>query len=144
MPRGGVRNGTPGTAYANRTDLQSVKPLPVRTGPSAVYGDSANLARAQQAVPMAPPPSGVPQSGGGGPSGGSVPAGPPPVDLHAPSDRPNEPVTAGLPVGPGPGPEALGPVMAPTPQTLGDLLGRLAQTNPDVAYLQAQAARGWR
>lgn len=32
----------------------------------------------------------------------------PVADLDAPSERPGEPVTAGLPVGPGPGPEALG------------------------------------
>ncbi len=31
-----------------------------------------------------------------------------PTPLTAPSERPNEPVQAGLPLGPGPGPEALG------------------------------------
>lgn len=39
-----------------------------------------------------------------------VPASPPPsmVPLDAPTQRATEPITAGLPVGPGPGPEALG------------------------------------
>jgi len=40
-----------------------------------------------------------------------VPPGPPPTDamgpFDGPTERPDEPVTAGLPMGPGPGPEAL-------------------------------------
>lgn len=146
MTRGGARTGTPGKAYPERTDLNIVKPLPVTTGPSPVYGDAANLARAQQAVPMAPPPSAaVPTlAGGGGPSAAPAPAGPPPADLHAPTQRPNEPVTTGLPVGPGPGPEVLGSAMSPTPRTLGALLDRLSAQNPDLATLAAWANGGRR
>jgi hypothetical protein len=42
----------------------------------------------------------------------------PPID--APTGRPNEPVTAGAPMGPGPGPEVLGPGVAPD-----DMVARL-------------------
>jgi len=53
-----------------------------------------------------------------------VPTGPPPTDvvpLGAPSQRPNEPITAGLPMGAGPGPEAIQPVGI-QPGSLEDLL----------------------
>lgn len=41
--------------------------------------------------------------------------------LHAPTTRPNEPVTAGLPIGAGPGTEALGHLGAPNDQVLANL-----------------------
>lgn len=80
MARGGERQGRPGQAYSNRTDLNQ----PVRTGPSQEYGERAALERQQQAMPL--------------PQRRSVPP------INRPTERPNEPVTAGLPVGPGPGP----------------------------------------
>lgn len=43
-----------------------------------------------------------------------------------PTDRPTEPVTAGLGVGAGPGPEAIAPMGQAPPGTLGQMLGRLA------------------
>lgn len=69
--------------------------LPVTTIPGGDYGSQAEQRRAQEAVPMGAQP---------------VPAvqRPLPPSLTAPSQRPNEPVQAGLPSGPGPGPEALG------------------------------------
>ena len=39
--------------------------------------------------------------------------GAPPVPLAAPTQRPGEPVTSGLSLGPGPGPESI-PAIAPT------------------------------
>lgn len=42
-----------------------------------------------------------------------MPLGPPPPPINAPTSRPSEPVTAGLSLGPGPGPEAI-PSLAPT------------------------------
>jgi hypothetical protein len=65
-----------------------------------VQGDRARRERAQSVIPL--PATGRP------PPPGSIPS------LTAPTERPGEPVTAGLPVGPGPGPEALG---APAPQS---------------------------
>lgn len=99
MSRGGRRSGQPGVAYPNRSDLN-------RVGPSKVYGEAIAQERAMAAVPVAP----SPMSGGGGGGGGSNtnastttqnPPAPLP-DLFAPTLRPDEPLTSGAPVGPGP------------------------------------------
>jgi hypothetical protein len=92
LPRGGKRQGKPGATYTNRTDLMR---QPVKTSPSPEYGTAVRQAEAQRAVPLAaaPPP---PVPGAAGP-------------LDRPSERPSEPITAGMPMGPGPGPEVLGP-----------------------------------
>ncbi len=52
------------------------------------YGQRAQQERAQQMVPTGASPTDI-------------------VPLGAPSERPSEPVTAGLPMGAGPGPEAV-------------------------------------
>jgi hypothetical protein len=71
------------------------------------YGDRKQLAEQQAAAPMAgrqPVPTGRVQPN-------TVQQNRPPVTtLTAPSQRPTEPLTAGLPFGAGPGPEALGTV----------------------------------
>lgn len=91
MARGGKRTGSPRTAYENRTDL-SMAPTEF-TGQD--YGARKEQVSSQQAVPLQRrPPM---------PSGPSVPVTP----LDAPTARPGEPVTTGLPVGLGAGPEAL-------------------------------------
>jgi hypothetical protein len=105
MPRGkgGKRQGTPGTAYGNRSDLN----MPISTVPNQEYGKAAMQRSAQQAVPMgqspvAPTVPTAPTQSQPLPRPGSMP--------HiAPTTRPNEPVTNGLPFGPGAGPEALNP-----------------------------------
>lgn len=106
MPRGkgGKRQGKPGVVYGNRSDLNSALN---KTGPSQVYGQGVAQQRAMQAVPVAPPPtstplSSAPTSGGGG-GGGPINL----PDLFAPTTRPDEPVTSGAPLGPGPGPNSL-------------------------------------
>lgn len=99
--RGGRRQGVQGRNYPNRRDLQR-SAQPVRAAPSDVYGQRVAAERAQQAVPLPQQP--------GPPPPGAVPAAPIPPDavptLGAPSSRPDEPITAGLPFGPGrnPGP----------------------------------------
>ena len=108
MPRGGRRNGKPGQAYGNRSDLNAPKP-PATQFTGQPYGAATQQAAAQQAMPVAGTAVPLPQPG----APGQPPAltGPAPGslgDLHRPTDRPNEPVTAGLASGPGPGPEALG------------------------------------
>lgn len=85
---GGKRVGRQGEAYGQRSDLNA---QPVRTVPGQTYGKQAAQAAAQQVVPL--------------------PEAPPLTPLGAPSARPNEPVTAGAPLGAGPGVEAL-----PSPQ----------------------------
>ena len=123
MPRtgkGGQRAGAVGSAYANRSDMNGAPaPEPITTVPGQGYGQAAAEKTAQRAIPVAGTPVAsaptAPQGGGGAaPSASLAPAQAPPsvipgqlVGLDAPTQRPNEPVTAGLPQGPGPGPEAL-------------------------------------
>lgn len=83
MARGGKRTGTPGTSYSNRTDLNQA--------PSGdTYGDKKQMQDRIDAVPLqpAPRPQGQPQ------------AQPQPLQapgaLTRPTERPMEPVTAGL------------------------------------------------
>lgn len=57
--------------------------------------------------------------------------------LGEPTARPNEPVTAGLPVGPGPGPEVL---TMPRGNPTGNLMRRLAAATGD-SYLRELADR---
>lgn len=96
MPRGSRRAGTPGVTYSNRTDLNGT--VPVMAAPDQPYGEAGAQRAAQQAVPLR----------------GAPPVPRPPVtpdqvpNLLDPTARPGEPVTAGLPVGAGPGPEVLG------------------------------------
>lgn len=82
MPRarGGRRQGTPGAGYSNRTDLTSN------------YDMAKNTAATGGEQPAAPRP---------------IVAGPLPDEipsLSTPTARPNEPITAGLPIGAGSGP----------------------------------------
>jgi hypothetical protein len=63
--------------------------------------------------------------------------------LFDPTQRPDEPITAGIAMGPGPGPEALG-IAKPTIK-LSDSLAKMLpyDTNGDIAILYQQAlARG--
>lgn len=112
--RGGVRAGNPGTQYTNRTDLNRTHSLPVTAVPGQTYGARVQQQNAQRMTPMAPPPAiGAPTGGAASgaaapsPAGGSflAPGQLPPLDR--PTERPNEPVTAGAKLGPGPGPEVL-------------------------------------
>lgn len=76
---------------------------PVRDLPNAKYGESTAFREAQAAAPM----SGDIGSGGMAAQAGGAPMGPDLsgiVPLDAPSQRPDEPITAGMPGGLGPGP----------------------------------------
>lgn len=102
MPRGGPRTpkkpaavSGPG-ALSQRTDGGAAQP--VRPTPAASYGDRAASIAQQQAAPMR---SGGAQAPVGGPPGAAPAPGPGMMDVFRPSDRPTEPLTAGVPVGPG-------------------------------------------
>jgi hypothetical protein len=85
--RGGKRQGAPGKAYTNRSDLNQAP----RAVPGQEYGTAGAQLASQSAVPMAGPGKTLPQ----------------PVPLTAPTGRPGEPLTAGIAGGAGAGPEAL-------------------------------------
>lgn len=108
MPRGGRRIGTPGKAYSNRSDLN--KPVPMTAAPGQTYGQAGAQLAAQKQMPIAPQP--VPTPGAAAPPAvapGSL--GP----LTAPTQRPDEPLTAGAPFGAGPNsmtlPQEINPLM---------------------------------
>ena len=129
MPRGGKRTGTPGTAYANRTDL--AKPaLGVQT---PTYGDKAAQRRAVEAVPL-------PRPQGPGPMPRVDPAPAPPIPgqspFDRPTDRPQEPLTAGMAQGAGPGPGILQPAVDPVVETLRAAIARFP-TPGALALLEA-------
>ncbi len=90
MPRGGKRQGTQGRAYSNRTDLA------VNYGPQG-NAAAGGMEAPREQTPLIAPAIGVDE----------VP------NLGDPTARLDEPVTAGLPLGPGAGPEALGPMPPP-------------------------------
>jgi hypothetical protein len=110
MARGGNRptapqnnpmnvNGRGGNGQSGTQAARYVSGLP--------YGEGQALMATQEAAPLAAAPS-IEQSSM--PSGlASAAASQPVVGLNEPSARPNEPVTAGAPLGAGPGMEALGP-----------------------------------
>lgn len=92
--------------YAHRTDGGAAQVL--SAAPDQPYGAVKQQLDSERAAPMAgqtPLPSAPSPDGGG-----AGPGGPPPYSggaFNAPTNRPNEPVTAGAAIGPGPGPEAL-------------------------------------
>jgi hypothetical protein len=93
-------------ALSQRTDMVASDPN--------VYGDRKATQELMSAAPMA--------------KAQPVPSAPPITSLFAPTERPNEPVTAGNPLGPGPGPEALNLPARSFSAT--QILSRLAQNDP--------------
>lgn len=137
MPRGGSRTGTPGKAYPARTDLTPV------AAPDQTYGQAGAQIAAQQAVPMgAQPTAGPAQGEGAGPAVQPGSLGP----LNAPSNRPDEPLTQGSPMGAGAGPELFTPPPSPLLTSLA-LLNSLGDELPPqlrqtVMALQASQDNG--
>ena len=152
--RGGARQGTPGQAYGNRTDLNAS--LPVQTATGQGYGVAAAQQAAQRAIPMGAQPvpgAAAPVAQGQGPIPQPVPAEQsimsqlPPTQMYPgelkfghPTEAPEEPITAGLPFGDGPGPEALTINQAPPlSQTLSNM-ARSGDSSPALMDL-ARVAR---
>lgn len=123
MPRARTGNG------GNRTDLLNPR-QPVRTAPGQEYGQADQQRQSQGSIPLAGaganPAASAPLSAATAPPPASAPPPPPrmPVQvtpLTAPTERPDEPVTSGLPNSPGPGPEAMGSQGFPLSHILGML-----------------------
>lgn len=114
MPSGGARTGSPGAAYPNRADLRTQA---VQVAPSTQYGRGARDRAAQESLPL----PAVPAPGQNSPG--------------LPTQRPDEPVTAGLPFGPGPGPAITAPAVGdPTAATIRELYRR-SGGDPDLFAL---------
>jgi hypothetical protein len=130
-------------AHSQRTDggpAQSISAVPDQG-----YGDMTQQMNDQRTAPM-----------GGKPSLPNVPATPPPPpghqmpaysggDFGAPTSRPNEPVTAGVPIGPGPGPSAMPNVGARPTGAMTQMLTNLSATDATgviASLLQAAQQRG--
>ena len=84
MPRGGRRQGTPGKAYSNRTDLGMRYDM--AQGSPAAGGMEAPRGAEPMRLPVYPEDT---------------------PNLSMPTQRPNEPITDGLAVGAGRGAEAM-------------------------------------
>lgn len=86
--------------YQNRSDLQNpTKKVARQAAKGQPYGEAGKQMEAQRAVPIAPPPTAVTPARTA-PVPGSLGA------FNRPTERPNEPVTAGASFGPGPTPAA--------------------------------------
>jgi hypothetical protein len=112
MARGGYRQpGSPAPvsgpgALSKRTDGGPGK-QPIRTPSGGAYGERQALEQLQQAAPVSASPGGDV----GAPQTADLTADL--VGFDAPTQMPDEPVTAGAPTGAGPGLEALGLPNAP-------------------------------
>jgi hypothetical protein len=113
--------------YSTRTDNLQM--------PSQYYGEGVETAAIKSGAPLAKTGDvkGMPSS-----EVRSVAQGPI-TELYAPSERPDEPITAGIDMGEGPGSSALG--MQPQQETLSQILARMLpyDTNGEIAALYEQA-----
>lgn len=143
-------------AYPNRTDLaaaDSGKQLANQGIPGGQYGDEAREQAEQRAVPEGSTPvpttpsdavatatstPGATQGQDTSPVSNPLPTPGSMPFLH-PTNRPNEPVTAGLPFGPGPGPSAI----SNAPPLVADTLATLA-ASPNASSRVAQLAQSAR
>jgi hypothetical protein len=98
--------------FSKRTDRQGIKRLP-----NAAYGEQKDFQAQQAGAPMAR----SQQAPAPNPMASVIP-------FNAPTQRPDEPVTAGVDAGPGPGREILG-LKSPTDTQLEDLT-KLAKYMP--------------
>lgn len=126
MARGPLAGASGPGKFSKRTDL-----------PSAYYGEGVETAAIKSGAPLATTPSATASSAP------SVPAPAPVTPLFAPSQRPDEPITAGIAVGAGPGPEAL--AMAKSAEKLSDTLAKMLpydETGEVEILYQRALARG--
>ena len=123
-PSGGPRVSGPGAASQRSDANQPVDVGRVGDSEDLKHGDRQKLEAALRQRPLGRAPSPSPALASAPPRGGSATAagggaGPPPEHLvEIPSTRETEPVTEGLPFGPGAGPE----VLEPEPQDEADIV----------------------
>jgi hypothetical protein len=120
---GGARQGAQGASYTNRQDLNEAPRQAVQTASGQPYGARTAQEQAQKAMPL---PAQAPIQ----PAGTAVapPAYMTPDDVPtfgAPSQRPDEPVTAGLSFGPGRTPSPNASMMRQADPVNDDLVDQL-------------------
>ena len=132
MARGPLAGAAGPGKFSKRTDL-----------PSQYYGEGVETASVKSGAPLAST-RGVADNVGGRPAG--APAVSAPVtELFAPTQRPEEPITAGIDRGAGPGSEALGMQSPLSQRKMSDILAQMIpyDNTGDIAILYQQAlARG--
>lgn len=128
MARGPLAGAAGPGKFSKRTDL-----------PSSGYGEGVETAAIKSGAPLATTPDVRPTSRS---DMGMAPSQMEKITpLYAPSQRPDEPITAGSIMGAGPGPEALGMNAAAPREKLSDILSRMLpyDTTGEVAVLYQQA-----
>ena len=129
MARGPLAGAAGPGKFSKRTDGMRL--------PSAGYGEGVETAAIQSGAPLAKTPDVRPQSRS---EMGMAPSQLERVTpLFAPTERPDEPITAGIAMGAGPGPEALG--MQPVRAKLSDTLAKLLPLDDtgEIAILYQEA-----
>ena len=131
MARGPLAGAAGPGKFSKRTDL-----------PSEYYGEGVETAAVKSGAPLAAT-RGVADNVGGRPVG--APSVAPVTELFAPSTRPDEPVTAGIDMGAGPGSAVLGMQSPLSQRKMSDILAQMIpyDSTGDIAILYQQAlARG--
>lgn len=129
MARGPLAGAAGPGKFSKRTDGLSFQ--------STEYGSGVANAATKAGAPMAKTPDVRPTSRS---EMGMAPSQMEPVTpLFAPSQRPDEPITSGIPIGDGPGPEILG--VTQRPESLSQVLAQMLpyDTNGEIAALYEQA-----
>ena len=127
MARGPLAGASGPGKYSKRTDMSLG---------STAYGEGAETAALNTAAPKAET-RGIADNVGGRPRESLTPVTP----LFAPSERPNEPITNGIDVGPGAGSEALMMQSQFANRKLSDILAEMIpyDTTGEIQYLYQNA-----
>jgi hypothetical protein len=131
MARGPLAGAAGPGKFSKRTDL-----------PSQYYGEGVDTAAIKSGASLAST-RGVADNVGGRPTG--APAVAPVTELFAPTTRPEEPITAGIDMGAGPGSAVLGMQSPLSQRKISDILAQMIpyDNTGDIAILYQQAlARG--
>jgi len=132
MARGPLAGAAGPGKFSKRTDL-----------PSQYYGEGVETASVKSGAPLAAT-RGVADNVGGRPVGAPTVSAPV-TELFAPTERPTEPITAGIDRGAGPGSEVLGMQSPLSQRKMSDILAQMIpyDNTGDIAILYQQAlARG--
>jgi hypothetical protein len=128
MARGPLAGAAGPGKFSKRTDL-----------PSQYYGEGVETASVKSGAPLAAT-RGVADNVGGRPTNAPVPSAPV-TELFAPTQRPDEPITAGIDRGAGPGSDALMMQSNFAQRKMSDILAEMIpyDTTGEIQYLYQNA-----